>query len=125
MILSLFGMNMPKLLKHNGYEILVKEATVIAGMRRSRMRRDGTMAGEMDNDKRILLIITYPDLVCVSEGKKGFAHWPPSFEEFIELPEALVIEWEQIAYELNPHWQPGSHGDLDEQEEIEKKMLTS
>lgn len=28
------------------------------------------------------------------------------FEEFLELPEALVVMWEEAAYELNPHWGP-------------------
>lgn len=29
-----------------------------------------------------------------------------SLEEFLELPEALVLMWEGAAYELNPHWAP-------------------
>lgn len=29
-----------------------------------------------------------------------------TLEEFFELPEAMVLIWEEAAYELNPHWVP-------------------
>ena len=29
-----------------------------------------------------------------------------NLEEFLALPEALVIVWEQAVYECNPHWMP-------------------
>ncbi len=29
-----------------------------------------------------------------------------TLEEFMELPEAMVLMWEEAAYELNPHWVP-------------------
>ncbi|NIO10535.1 MAG: hypothetical protein GTO40_22015, partial [Deltaproteobacteria bacterium] len=29
-----------------------------------------------------------------------------TFEEWLELPDALVISWENAVYELNPHWLP-------------------
>jgi hypothetical protein len=27
-----------------------------------------------------------------------------SFDEFLELPDALIIMWQEAAYECNPHW---------------------
>jgi hypothetical protein len=30
----------------------------------------------------------------------------PAFDDFAALPEALVKQWEDAAFTLNPHWLP-------------------
>ena len=85
--------------------VTVSEATVLAGMRRGRLRLEARniARGEGDVD-RALLRYVYADLIAGATTGEGFETWPPDFEEFIQLPEAFVAEWEAAVYELNPHW---------------------
>ena len=34
----------------------------------------------------------------------GFEDWPPSLDEFVDLPEVFIDEWYGAVKELNPHW---------------------
>jgi len=61
---------------------------------------------------RMTLLQTYPDCLAVASvvnhkgAKKKLVLEDLSVEAFMELPEALVIEWEQAALKCNPHWIP-------------------
>jgi hypothetical protein len=100
-------------------EITVTQATVLQGMRRTRLQMEARGAKDEDQDVQILHILVYPDLVAASE--KGSITvdneplpFPPSFEQFLELPAALDNLWEMAVYDLNPHWMAGA-------EDAEKK----
>jgi hypothetical protein len=84
--------------------LTVSEATLLLGLRRTRLKVEASH-GETDLDRRILLFVTYPDLVAATIEAEGIP-WPPDFEAFIALPEPLAIAWEEAVYRLNPHWLP-------------------
>jgi hypothetical protein len=85
--------------------IIVSEATALQGMKRSRLAFE---AGAIDDpDVRILRGFYYPALIAAArqieiEGVLG----DPAFDDFAALPEALVKQWEDAAFALNPHWLP-------------------
>ena len=90
----------------DGIRLTVSEATVLIGMRRTRIRVEMEKADEPDLDRKLLGLYTYPDLVAATVQVEGLP-WPLDFEAFLELPDALVAHWESVVYELNPHWLPG------------------
>jgi hypothetical protein len=98
--------------EHLTAEIEVRAATVLDGMRRTRLQLEAGQetGGEPDLDRSFLRSITYPAIVAVSTGKitvDGEAlPWPPTFEQYLTLPEPLGIQWEIAVYEQNPHWLP-------------------
>lgn len=69
-----------------------------------------------------LRTITYPACVAgttavrFGENSKTFDHTKMTVEEFMELPERLVVEWQRNILELNPHWEPAYY--RDEEEEV-------
>lgn len=86
----------------------VSEATVLIGMRRSRLSQDGQRAIETDVDRRLLRIYTYPDVCAAVILADGYPlPWPPDFETFLTLPDGLLVKFEEVIYRLNPHWLPG------------------
>lgn len=105
---------------HGNYNLTVSEANVLSGMRRSVLKAKVENNPADDDAVRILRFLTYPDLISAVTENSGFEHWPPTFEQFLELPEALAEKWERAVYELNPHWRAGE----DEQTSEEKKVST-
>jgi hypothetical protein len=86
----------------------VSEATVLIGMRRTRLRLDASQAAETDIDRRLLRLFTYPDVCAAVVSVEGLpGAWPPDFETFAGLPDGLVAKLEEAVYRLNPHWLPG------------------
>lgn len=66
---------------------------------------------------------TYPNcLACLLEAE-GFSV-DLSFEEFAELPDAFVGQWEKAAIQLNPHWELRARED-EEAEEKKKEPSES
>jgi len=68
-------------------------------------------------DDRAIRIFTYPaclgslvkiENVVDSETGKPEKEVPaePTLEELYDLPDAMVFQWEEMVYELNPHWAP-------------------
>lgn len=86
--------------------LTVSEATVLIGLKRTRLKLEQDKIEEPDPDRRLLRVITYPDLMAATVEADGFKAWPVTFDEFIELPEPLAIHWEEAVYRLNPHWLP-------------------
>ncbi len=56
--------------------------------------------------KRLTISMVYPSLVSAAVENVGFITWPPSYEEFLNLPDTFISEWERKTYELNSHWRP-------------------
>ncbi len=84
-------------------ELLVGEASVLMGMRRTRLRMEGRRAEEEDPDRALLRVFSYPDMLAATKTAEGIP-WPLGFEEFLALPEGLLVMWEEAVYELNPNW---------------------
>ena len=94
-------------------EVEVIQATVLDGMRRMSMQMEAREANkaESDQDRIILRVLVYPDLIAAAGSGSITVDneplpWPPSFDDFIGLPEAFVSQWDRAVYELNPHWMP-------------------
>lgn len=102
----------------NTLQVTVSEATALMGMRRSvlvsgaiaavrealDLKEDQALPEDTDLMARhFLRRYTYPNcLACVVEAE-GLATDLP-FEEFCNLPDTFVSQWEAAALELNPHW---------------------
>lgn len=81
----------------------VSQATVLMGMKRSRLKREGMDVEEKDIDRHLLRIFTYPDLMAATVEADGL---DLDFESFLLWPDSLVAMWENAVYRLNPHWLP-------------------
>lgn len=53
--------------------------------------------------RKILRITLYPDLVSCTVPETNIP-WPPSFDEFRQMPESVINEWAEAVYAVNPHW---------------------
>lgn len=102
-------------------KLAVSEATVLVGMKRTRLKMAGDKLekeraekeGNHDLDRLILRVTIYPDLVAATTQVKGLP-WPLDFETFLTLPEPLWAVWEEAVYKLNPHWVPKTDDDSEE-----------
>ena len=104
-------------------EVVVSEATVLMGARRTRMIVEAfEQEDEMDLDLRLLHRAVYPTCAAGTIEAKGIP-WPLAFKDddvemdFVRLPDQFVWDWEAAARRLNPHWMLGSR----KESEAEKK----
>ena len=102
--------------------IVVSEATVLIGARRTVLRNTRARKDER-TEEYIVRALIYPDLAspvleCEINGKTG----APTFEEFLRLPEPFSIQWEDAVYRLNPHWLPP---ESDEKKESETPTIST
>lgn len=100
---------------HADMTVTVRAATVRQGMERTRLRLEGRKVEQPDMGLTILRLFTYPDLVSATVSAQGLP-WPLTFEQFLDLPDALVGPWERAVYALNPHWLPESETTPDPKE---------
>lgn len=117
--------------KDDTYDVLitVRAARVIDGIRRTCI-----MAEQIGEPVEAYL---YPTCICSVDsienrdpGKKQLSQYLTA-EEFLELPEALVILWEEAAYRANPHWEPRLAPQTDKeraeltahQQELDKRLI--
>ncbi len=121
-------------------KITLRSATVRDGLRRVAYRQEGEDLLKVEKAKevtttlesRLLLSETWLSLIvwpCCMACVAGIDNKPDStrkilvpmdLEDFMNLPEALAIAWENGAFEMNPHWTPPSRdteGELTEQGE--------
>lgn len=94
----------------------VATATVRMGMKRQRLRLDGskwTIAQEnLDIDEALLRQFSWPDMMGattdyqVEMDGKTFSNSgePLTVEVYLELPDALSIAWDAAVYRQNPTW---------------------
>lgn len=84
-------------------ELEISRATLLMGIRRKQLMEQGRQVPDTDAEVHLWRLFLYPDLVaCVSEAKGTV--WPPTFEQFLDMPEELIKDWEVATYQLNPHW---------------------
>lgn len=88
--------------------LVVSQATVLMGMKRSRIKREGLNAKEEDLDRHLLRVYTFPDLIAATVEIEGL---DLDFEVFLALPDTLVALWEEAVYRLNSHWLPAPETD--------------
>ena len=101
-------------------EIVVRQAALSAGFRRTALQ-SREMARLKEKDKvegaegylvQWAAFRTLPDCLCASvevrnlDKEKTQLSSEMDLDQFLSLPEALVIVWEQAVYECNPHWMP-------------------
>lgn len=97
-------------------EVRVHRATLLDGVRRSRLIETGKAADEKDIDRWLLRVMIYPDMASSSEGwytQPGSSEqkvWPPPFEDLAGLPDDLGIAVQAAVYRVNPHWMPKPEG---------------
>ncbi len=91
--------------------VTVKEANVADGIKFTAMvTQAGMIEKEEDWLTAVYRIRTFPALICGTQCIEGE---PPvslemTFDEFLELPHALIQLWEEAVFELNPLWSPFS-----------------
>lgn len=102
--------------KNDEYDVKlsVRQATVLDGINRSALVSrmfieipHDDEASEVERYRRVLLLQTYPACLTAtdieSNGTKELtSNITP--EEFLTLPDALVKQWEDTVFRLNPHW---------------------
>lgn len=104
--------------------VILSEASTLIGMRHTRLKAEAdewlkkAIDDQIDIDHRIVALFLYPDLIAPVVEFGGFTL--PTLDEFLELPEQFVADWEKAVYELNPHWKY-----IPAPEEQEKKVSTS
>lgn len=92
--------------------LVVSRATVLIGTRRMRLEaeahQDALKAvdeGNDDPDRALAAVRFYPSLIAATVAAEGLP-WPPTLDEFLDLPEELWAAWSSAVYDLNPHWLP-------------------
>lgn len=109
-------------------QLEIAPATVLTGFRRGVLQR--LRDADDPNDVALLRRFTWPDLKAATTA--GHIHWDQgeinvsdlTFEQWIELPEALVVEWENVVYEVNPHWMPVAEGNSQRRTDRRGRILS-
>ena len=107
--------------------LTVRNATVLDGMTRSVLLAqmfaqplEETVSPELARFRRVLLLHTYPACLAATGFKNRKATRTITAEitpeEFFQLPETLVKEWETAVFEINSHWNPIRASDEEETE---------
>ena len=95
-------------------ELTVRQATVMDGMDRSAKMAlihaqpfDAEGATATARFRRYMLMQTYAACLSVTEiVNHGTKKLKPDIspEDFLELPDSLVLVWDRAVFELNSHW---------------------
>jgi len=90
-------------------EIKVLDATVRMGLHRTTLINDVDEMEGADPNEYYTRKIIFPSLIAASPeglvkvGEKTL-DWPPTFDQFLNLPEALGNGWFEEVERRNPHW---------------------
>jgi len=116
-------------IEYGDVKIVLREATAMDGMRRMVLLQSIKLPAEEEEEAsgdrltdlltQALLRRSYACCISCVEAIEGME--TPSFEEFGNLPETLVTQWENAALELNPHWKWWTEEELTEEEQEAKK----
>lgn len=109
--------------------ITISRSTGYIALKRSTLIGEAIEANrnELDMNRVFARRFMYPGAIAATVSCTGFAHWPPTFDEFLDLPERLFSDWLEAVNQLNPHWSDELDRILSEAEqaEQEKKILNS
>lgn len=103
------------------YSVTVAEATALIGIRRTRLRLDGSE--EKDLDRKLLHMYTFADCIAATVRSEGLDL--QDFDAFCALPDSFVSQWETAVYVLNPHWVGKTDEDEDEDGDPKASSSTS
>lgn len=113
-------------------QLTIQKANYQQGLRRTlliqQILKDPSIIAvseEVDQVRSIMGMLFYPSMIASVVQHDGFEHWPITLDEFMDLPEELMIQWEEATYELNPSWRPPNSDEEDQEVEKEKKLSTS
>jgi hypothetical protein len=86
----------------------VQEATVQMGLDRIKLREEAKQDAEslFDFGLKALRMLTYPDLRAATVEFISLPS-PFEFDDFLNIPDAMLQKWEDAVYSLNPHWLSG------------------
>ncbi len=122
-------------LTYEGNELTVRlvlgKATVLVGMKRALLQgranayldtlpKTNDVAGLDAAARQLLVRLLYPDLLACVVSAEG-VDADMDVETFLALPEQLTDAWQNLVYELNPHWYPFARP-ADETEVAEKNV---
>lgn len=115
------------------YSVTLRSATAEMGMRMTLLeevaKKEAPEIKDYDNlallASRLTQTLLFPKLVACVVANEGFEQWPPTYEQFRNLPDKFVGEWERATYELNPHWVPHINLTKEQQEQLQKKVTNS
>jgi hypothetical protein len=95
-------------IKYHRYSVIVQEATVQMGLDRIKLREEAKQDAEslFDFGLKALRMLTYPDLMAATIEFINLPS-PFEFEDFLNIPDAMLQKWEDAVYSLNPHWLSG------------------
>lgn len=111
--------------------LTVRQATVMDGMNRSVLLAkmygdtpDIDSLSDVERLRRMLLVRTYPACLAVTSvinrGEDAIL-MDMTPEQFLTLPDALVMQWEDAVFRLNPHWVIRRRTSQEDDEEGEAK----
>ena len=109
-----------KTITHDDVIITVSESTNRIGrdrLARLKALQDNAEYQSATDDDKALMTLLCPLTACVVSHT--FKDWPLTFEQFLDLPEALTDQWVDAVQALNPHW----WGRPDAPAELEKKAI--
>lgn len=108
-----------KTITHGDQIITLSEATNRIGLERLRLLREAQASIDAaPPEESALRTLLCPLTACVVSHT--FEHWPLTFDQFLDLPEALTDLWVDAVRELNPHWWGET---APAQSEAEKKVI--
>ncbi len=90
-------------------EVTVRRASFLDDLERSQMITEALEAeaqpdlSPREQAVRTATIVIWPSVMVATEQVIGL-HWPMDFEEFLDLPSALVDAWMAAIWEQNPAW---------------------
>jgi len=124
--------------KKTVFEVTVGEATVLQGMKRQMLQSESlTFLPEKKGKRQVpdapeqlglylLRRYTWPNCIaCTIASSKAVHHEELTFEQFCQLPEQFVADWENAALEKNPHWRLRSMEEEEDQEEKKGEPASS
>ena len=94
--------------------IVVKQGTLSDGMRRNALQGEAIASKKgadlPENLGQLVAVHYIPSCIAATasienRGAQSISA-EPTFEEFMEYPDALVDLWVSLIWELNPHWSP-------------------
>lgn len=105
----------------------IDRATLRIGQKRTRLlsvRGDvlGDDADEVDfwSYRMFVDIVSATSKLTNNRGGEAKVPWPLTYDQFLDLPEMMVMGWHDAVVEVNPHWVPWRQaGEPDDQGEAE------
>ncbi len=102
-------------------QLVVVQCSLERGFRRSALQAENAVflkkreseGGAIEFQERYVAFHTHPECIAATKeihnldgAAMQFPDTTITLEDFLKLPEALIVLWEKAVYALNPHWVP-------------------